>query len=158
MFKFNTCCFTGHRLIRTCDKEVLIKNLNKNILELISKGVFTFITGGALGFDTLAAETLFEIRENKFPHIRVILALPCKNQDELWQEKDKERYRKILAKADDIIYLSESYSPYCMHKRNRFMVDSSRYCIFYLYNNRSGTYKTVKYALEKNLNIINILE
>ena len=39
-------------------------------------GVNTFIDGGALGFDTIAAETVIEMRE-KYQNIKLVMYLPC---------------------------------------------------------------------------------
>ena len=139
-------------------REALVLALDKKICSLIEKGVTNFITGGALGFDTLAAETVLKLRDTRFPNITLSLALPCIEQTKGWNLHQKERYDEILKKANNIHYISKEYTPDCMMKRNMYMVDNSNYCIFYLLNTRSGTYKTVSYAMEQNLEIINILD
>ncbi|MEE1047571.1 MAG: hypothetical protein U0M60_09120 [Clostridia bacterium] len=58
---------------------------------------------------------------------------------------------------DEVYYFSEEYTPECMHKRNRFMVDNSTHCIFYMTHMRGGTAYTVRYALESELNMHNIM-
>ena len=73
-----TCCFTGHRDLY--DDAIEIKqNLKKAIITLIKNDVSNFITGGARGFDTLAAETVIELKKS-YPEIQLILALPCRTQ------------------------------------------------------------------------------
>ena len=43
-----------------------------------------------------------------------------------------------------------------MHKRNRYLVDNSRYCIAYLNQNTGGTYYTVNYAIDNHVQVINL--
>ncbi len=154
--KAKACCFTGHRIIAKQFRENLPYQLKNQICHLIKAGVTDFITGGALGFDTIAAQTILSMRQD-FPQIRLILALPCKDQDKHWKEPNRQQYQNICNSADEIYYISEKYSPTCMMKRNRFMVDHSSHCVFYLTNQRSGTYNTVAYAMEQDLELYNIL-
>ena len=57
-----TCCFTGHRKIPEEEREQLARRLEATVEELIRAGVRYFVAGGALGFDTLAAQTILNIR------------------------------------------------------------------------------------------------
>lgn len=86
----------------------------------------------------------------------MILALPCKNQDTAWNEKQKTIYRGLLDEADEVIYVSNNYTPFCMEKRNQYMIDHSTYCICALLKERSGTSQTVRYARKKGLQIFNV--
>lgn len=150
------CCFTGHRIIRLSDRKTLSGNLSDAIRSLAESGVYNFISGGALGFDTLAADTVISER-NKNPKIRLILTLPCKEQTRGWRKKDMEEYERILSLADEVIYVSEEYYDGCMQKRNRYMVDNSGHCIFYMTSPRGGTAYTVKYAIENELTMHNAM-
>ncbi len=150
------CCFTGHRIIPKEFQEALPRQLEAQIRLLIEEGILDFISGGALGFDTLVAETVLRLRK-EFPQIRLLLALPCRDQAKAWSPSDQQRYQKICQMADWIHYTADRYSSTCMMRRNRFMVDNSCACVFFLTNQRSGTYKTVSYAMEQNLKLYNIL-
>ena len=68
-----TCCFSGHRHLPKQQILHIHNLLVKRILKLIHIGVNTFICGGALGFDTLAALAVLKIR-SIYPHIQLILA------------------------------------------------------------------------------------
>lgn len=129
--------------------------LVKRILKLIHIGVNTFICGGALGFDTLAALAVLKIR-SIYPHIQLILALPSPQQTNGWDSNDIEVYQTILKQANQIIYMSQEHHSGCMHMRNHYMVDNSLYCICYLVNQTGGTAYTVQYAKKKNRHIFNI--
>ena len=148
-----TCCFTGHRIIEKTDINELEKNLSIEIEKLIKRGIIYFNCGGAIGFDTIAAEAVLRLREI-YDNIRLILVLPCRNQDGRWSEENKERYRKIKENADRIIYTSDSYTRNCMQIRNKHLVDHSSVCVAYIRRRRGGTAYTVKYAGESGVEII----
>lgn len=151
----NTCCFTGHRHLPADKIEKIIVNLDKEIENLITSGVTDFISGGATGFDQIAA-SLIVAKKEMGKNIRLIFALPCKNQDALWNEKQKVLYNGLLSEADEIIYVSESYDPFCMKRRNKYMVEHSAYCICALLHEKSGTAQTVRLARKNGLKVINV--
>ncbi|NLO84903.1 MAG: DUF1273 domain-containing protein [Clostridiales bacterium] len=157
MEKSKTCCFTGHRRLPKEKIKQIIIRLNQEVDNLISQGVTDFISGGALGFDQIAASLI--VAKKEMGHdIRLIFALPCRNQDELWSAKQKELYHGLLGEADVIIYVSEDYTDGCMKKRNHYMVNRSGYCICAQLYPASGTAQTVKYARERKLKNINIIK
>lgn len=150
-----TVCFTGHRNIPVQKRKAVVQRLKTELSALINNGYQFFGTGGALGFDTLAALTVLELKKEN-GHIRLILVHPCENQTMGWKEKDIEIYEKIKQQADKVVYTSKEYRKGCMHKRNRHLVDNSSVCICYLTEDTGGTAYTVNYARSKNLTIINI--
>lgn len=154
-FKYQTCCFTGHRYIAPQYIEAVYETTKEVISMLASKGVKYFGTGGALGFDTIAAQAVLSVKD-VYPEIKLILVLPCENQTKYWKQTDIDVYNDILAKADKVKYLSKTYYDGCMQKRNRHLVDCSSYCVCYLKKHTGGTAYTVSYAKSKNLKIINV--
>lgn len=153
--KENACCFSGHRFIASGELNALSIKLTEKIKELILKGVVNFCSGGAIGFDTIAAETVIGLKK-EFPFINLVLILPCKEQDKFWTEKDKVRYDLIKKSADKTVYVSENFFNGCMQKRNRRLVDISDFCISYLKDDKGGTFYTVNYAERNGLKIYNI--
>ena len=150
--------FTGHRTIAKNKFPLLTNALHKTINTLIGKGVTTYITGGALGFDTLAATAVLQARKVN-PGIRLLLALPCTDQDAAWHENDKNTYRHILANADETIYVSNRpHFKGCMELRNRYLIEHSGSLIAYMTRKRSGSAQTVRLAHEKGLTVINLAE
>lgn len=152
-----TCCFTGHREIPAGKYAEIKKRLEKEIEILIHQDVIYFTDGGALGFDTLAALTVLEFRK-QYPQIKLIMVLPCKEQDKMWSDSDKRIYASILERADKIIYTSEYYHRGCMHIRNRYLADCSGHCIAYLEKPTGGTAYTVNYIQKKGIKVINVAE
>ena len=86
-----TVCFTGHRNIPLLKRKAVAQRLKTELTDLINNGYQFFGAGGALGFDTLAAQTVLELKKD-YKHIRLILVLPCENQTRGWKEKDIETY------------------------------------------------------------------
>lgn len=150
-----SCCFTGHRRLPPLDVMEIQKSVQKEIIRLYKSGVTHFIAGGALGFDTLAAITVLNLSLTH-PEIKLTLALPCKDYRSKWLNKDFELTERIISRAYKTVFVSEKYSRECMHKRNRYMVDHSDYCIGYASGKISGTAATIRYAKQKGLKIINI--
>lgn len=153
-----TACFTGHRVIRTTDRPVMGKRLHEAIDLCIENGIRWFLCGGALGFDTLAAQKVLELQDSKYPYIRLGLALPCFDQTAHWPLNDIDIYESIKERADKVIYTSDgNYFDGCMAVRNRFMVDSSRIVMYYQYKSWGGTVGTVRYAEEKGKLLLNVM-
>ena len=155
--KEKTCCFSGHRDITADEYPDIAYQLELKVFDLVSQGFTSFYDGGAIGFDTLAAKTVIKAREI-FPHVKLNLILPCKDQDKKWKGPDRNEYKDILSKADYIEYVSERYTLNCIFRRNRRIVDSSSVCLCYLNKNKGGTAYTVAYAKNQGVRIINIAE
>lgn len=151
----HTCCFSGHRRIPNRDLFIVKQKLMEAIISAIKDGYIYFSAGGALGFDTLAAQTVLEMKKH-YAQIRLILVLPCLSQARYWREQDISEYERIKKSADKVVYTSLKYSYDCMHKRNRYLVENSSLCICYLKEQSGGTAYTVKYAESQGLNIINV--
>ena len=155
--KNHSCCFTGHRWLPKEKLGQILKRLDLEVENLINQGVAEFVSGGALGFDQIAA-SLIVTKKKIHPKIRLILALPCKNQDARWNDEQKRLYCGLFTEADEVIYVSEEYFDGCMAARNRYMVDRTAYCICAQLRSRSGTGQTVRYMREQGLWIINVAE
>jgi len=152
-----TCCFTGHRELPFLKRKMIARKLEQTVTGLIQSGVQYFGAGGALGFDTLAAQTVLNLKK-EYPHIKLILVLPCLSQTRGWKEQDVRIYETIKAEADKVVYTSQQYTQDCMHKRNRHLVDHSGVCVCYLTKDKGGTAYTVNYAKKQGLEVINLAE
>lgn len=155
--KNKTCCFTGHRQLPPGERAVITNKLECTITTLYQTGVCYYGAGGALGFDTLAAQAVLHLRES-CPGMKLILVLPCLTQTRGWRPEDVAEYKRIKAQADKVVYTSQQYTPDCWHKRNRHLVDNSGICVCYLTKSDGGTAYTVRYAESKRLEVINIAE
>ena len=172
-------CFTGHRALYGYDwnnelNKMLFSNIYKTIENLIlQSGVFkfNFYCGGALGVDQMAATAVLHLRK-KYKGvytIKVILAIPYKDQPSIWKGISKERYLSHTRLADELVYVDTidkyrvkstkvgEHHPTKLLNRNKYMLDQSDVLIA-VYNKTSqkgGTYHCVKNAIDRgNIRII----
>lgn len=151
----STVCFTGHRHIPLDAAPRLPSLLERVICGLCERGATTFRAGGAMGFDTVAALKVLDMKE-RYPQIRLELILPCRDQTAGWDEISRKTYQYILAKADAHRYLFDWYVEGCMLARNRALVQGSDVCVAYCIHNRGGTAYTCAQALKAGLELINL--
>lgn len=101
-----TCYFASYRMIPKKKYSELQRELMFKIIELIHEGVCCFYTRNIPGFDMMAALTVLNIKK-WFPHIKLIFALPYKDQTKDRSNADKKIHNHILDQADMVAYLSE---------------------------------------------------
>ncbi|MBE6553839.1 MAG: DUF1273 domain-containing protein [Ruminococcaceae bacterium] len=148
-------CFTGHRDIPEEDYLRLANTLEDILRKLIEEGATEFRTGGARGFDTLAALKVLLLRKS-YPQIRLELILPCPTQTRGWSQNDTALYKQILAQADAYRYIGPSYYNGVLQMRNRALVAGADICVAYLrHSHGGGTAYTAALALREGLRLIN---
>ena len=154
----SSCCFTGHRYIPAGLEPLLAERLQSGIDYLCDNtSISTYYVGGALGFDTMAAEAVIRKRD-RCSSVRLVLVIPCEDQALRWCTEDKEHYRQIKDAADEIVCLGKHYYRGCMHVRNRYLVDHSGICFCYLTKRMGGTAYTVNYARRKEVPVFNMAD
>lgn len=170
-----TIAFTGHRPNKLYGYDLSNDNYNKlktelnKILEyeIYTNDADTFITGGALGFDTLAFDVCDELISQYGGH--QILAIPFKNQADKWFKESVIKYNQMKSNST-CIYVDEQkenkdysvkgtiagkYHPAKMQKRNEWMVDKCDLLIGCWDGiKRGGTWNCLKYAKSLNKEII----
>ena len=149
------CAFTGHRTI----KKEHIKPLGSLLLRAINfaynSGCRTFLTGGAVGFDTEAARAVVNFRISH-PDVRLVSILPCVNQDERWSMSDKNNYYYLLGASDEVVYLYDEYVDGCLKERNLRLATDCDILIAYVSRTNSGAAQTVRMAEKQNKEIYNL--
>lgn len=98
-----TCCFTGHRHLPAGEEEAIWQRVQEHLIPLLEQGVRYFGVGGALGFDTLVAEKLLDLRR-QYPQIRVILVLPFRGYQSRWTAAQQARAARIESRVDKVVY------------------------------------------------------
>ncbi len=159
-----SCSFTGHRDLSAQEKRALVPKLRSTVLYLISQGVTEFHTGGAEGFDTLAAGVVHEISQTH-EGIRLVLELPYERSfsREADTSQKKRFYEYIKSVADEVNIHEKKPSGKleaveCLYKRNRVLMNKSYYCVCYMREPVGGTVYTVNYAKTLDCLIINLAE
>lgn len=153
------CCFTGHRIIPNEKIYSLKQDLKFNIENLIiNYNISEFIHGCAMGFDLMAAREVLNLRQ-KYHFIKLYSIVPYLNQTNGWHHNLKTEYNNILFNSDSVLVLNKRYNSQCLFERNRYMVDNSSHCIYYIERkkqNSGGTAYTVSYASKCNIILHNV--
>ncbi len=165
--KNTTLAFTGNRKLTSKDNrpfDVLMVDIYDHLERIIEReylenGIRTFISGMALGFDTICAIIVSRLR-GKFPDIQFVAAVPFFEQAKKYSLSDKEQYQQLLDAADVIVVVGGySFSNNAYHKRNDFMIKNSCKLIAY-YDGapRSGTGSTIRKAKSLGLEVYNLYD
>jgi len=149
------CSFTGHRLIKKEHASGLEALLMRSIEYAYSEGCRDFFSGGAVGFDTLAAREVIRFRLSH-PDARLLIVIPCKNQSESWSSSQISLYEYTLINADEVEYIADIYTDGCMKERNQRLADLSDMMIAYVNRPYSGAAQTVRMAAKDGKPVYNL--
>lgn len=152
----SSCCFTGHRDLPHNSVTEIYANL-VHTLKILYKnyGVRTFISGGAIGFDLLAAEAVLELKRS-YSDVKLIFALPCIDHTKKWGDAAVTKFRMLSLCADQTVYVSQYYYSGCMHVRNKYMLERSQFCIAYCKKTSGGSYHTLREAKKMNKTVLEL--
>lgn len=142
-------------MIPEAEQGRLRRRLVEAVETLYSDGCRTFCAGGALGFDRMAADTVLALRQ-KYPDLRLLLMVPCRDQAARWSAGDRAIYERQLRDADEVRVLSERYFDGCMRERNRQMVAIASVCVAYVTSLHSGSAQTVRMAEARGIPVIHL--
>lgn len=99
------------------------------------------LTGMALGVDQWAAEICLNMG------IPFVAAVPFDDQDKIWPPHSKAKYQWLLAKAFQVVKVSQGpFSPQKMQARNQWMVNSAHMVIAVWNGTQGGTANCLGYA------------
>lgn len=154
-----TVAFSGHRTskidIGTAD---LCSNIFYTIRDLYENhGYDTFISGMAIGFDTLAALAVLDLQVIH-PDVKLVAAVPFMGQELRYSCDDKETYSEILAQCNEVCLLSDYYHAGVYHRRNDFMVANCSTLVCYFNGSEGGTKYTVEKAEREGRRVINLYQ
>lgn len=153
-----TVCFTGHRTVPESDYVSLNRVLLEEIQNQIDRGATVFRTGGAQGFDTMAALAVLSKKQTN-PQIQLHLILPCPTQTKGWRKNDVILYEQICACADAVHYVNPFYFNGLLQLRNRRLIEGADVCIAYLRaSGGGGTGYTSALAVKEGLEYINLCD
>ncbi len=149
----NTLCFSGHRYYAAAPDDEA--RLAAAVEAAFADGYRTFISGMASGFDLAAAEAVVRLRA-RAAEVVLVAAIPFAGQPGGYTPADRVRYDAILAAADRTEVLAERYFHGCYLRRDDWMVERSGRVICWYDGSSSGTRYTVRRALARGLEIVNI--
>ena len=159
----SACAFTGHRPGKLPWKNdesdlrcvALKAKLYAAVESAIQENAEHFICGMALGCDSYCAEAVIKLKE-MHGDITLEAAIPYSGQADNWGEYNRRRYERILSLCDKTTVIQESYSPSCMMRRNRYMVDRSSVLVACYDGKPGGTWNTIRYAMDKHVEVIQL--
>ena len=158
-----TCCFTGHRPnklpwgSREDDPRcaALKAELLARVEGLYLAGYRHFLCGMALGCDMLFADAVLALRE-QYGDLTLEAAIPCGTQPDKWRLPERQRYNALLDRCDRVKVLQIAYTPDCMMRRNRYMIDRSSLLLACFNGSPGGTMNTILYAQRRGLQVITV--
>jgi len=158
-----SCCFTGHRPGKLpwgyCEEDPRCLALKRRIADAAeaacAEGFRHFLCGMALGCDLYFCEIVLALRE-RYPDITVEAAIPCPTQADAWSPAQRARYRRLVDACDFETVVSAGYTPYCMQRRDRYMVDHSSLLIAAFDGTPGGTQYTMQYAMSRGVSIVDL--
>ncbi len=157
------CAFTGHRPERlpwgTDETDprcrALRVLLQKSVELAYARGFRTFLCGMARGCDWYFAETVLALqRAGRAPQAELVAMVPCPSQSGSWTAAERARYGALLRACSRVEVLEPVYSPGCMLRRNRQMVQRASLLISVFDGGRGGTAATVRYARELGVAVL----
>lgn len=158
-----SCCFSGHRPAKLPWGEdeddsrcrALKARLRDALDAAYEAGYRHFICGMAQGCDLYFCELALALRQ-RHGDVSVEAAIPCPTQADGWPRPQQERYRRLVAACDYETLVQSSYSPGCMQRRNRYMVDHASMLLAVHDGQPGGTRRTMEYAMRRGLQIVDI--
>ena len=161
--KQSSCCFTGHRpgkLPWGYDEEdtrclALKGKMADAVGSAYEEGYRHFLCGMAQGCDLYFCECVLVLRA-AHPDVTVEAAIPCPTQADAWPAEARARYARLVAACDLETLVAERYSPACMQRRDRYMVDHAALLIAAFDGSAGGTRYTIEYAMTRGLEIVDL--
>lgn len=158
-----SCCFTGHRPNklpwRYDESDPRCLALKRRIADAVesayAEGFRHFLCGMAQGCDLYFCECVLALRQHH-PEVTVEAAIPCPTQADSWPEEQRTRYARLVSACDLETLVSACYTPACMLRRDRYMVDRAALLIAAFDGTAGGTRYTVEYAMRQGVSIVDL--
>ena len=160
---YKRCAFTGYRPQKmpwgfneeasAC--RAFKARLKEQIEQLIGEGYAHFISGGAMGMDTWAAEAVLELKE-RYPWILLEMVSPFDGQASRWDAGYQQRHDRLYELADITTATGHAYTKGCMFRRNRYLVDNSDVLLAAYDGQAGGTAMTCEYARQNGVQVMEL--
>ncbi|MFR2157168.1 MAG: SLOG family protein [Evtepia gabavorous] len=106
------------------------------------------------GADLYFCQAVLDLRQ-RHPEVTLEAAIPFAGQADHWSAADQRRRMTLLDQCDLETVVQHTYTPGCMNRRNRYMVDRSSLLIA-VYDGipQGGTLNTLSYAMGKGVRTV----
>ena len=157
----HSCGFTGHRpqklpwgMNETDARCLALKQeLAARLDAIYALGYRHFLCGMAIGCDMYFAEAVLALRE-KYGDVTLEAAIPFGDQPGRWSAELRRRYNRLIDSADKVTVLQYGYTPDCMMRRNRYIVDHASLLLACYDGKPGGTMSTILYAERSEVKVI----
>ena len=157
----HSCCFTGHRpqklpwgMNEDDPRCISLKaELDARLTAIYELGYRHFLCGMAIGCDMFFAEAVLKLKE-QHDDVTLEAAIPFGDQPGRWGQALRRRYNGLIDSADKVTVLQYGYTPDCMMRRNRYMVDRSSLLLACYDGRPGGTMHTILYAERSGVKVI----
>ncbi len=156
--------FTGNRQI-TAPRGVYVddlcglisESLSRVLEELYHEGKRIFLSGGAVGFDLLAAEAVLRLRE-RCSDVQLVVVVPFIGQELKYSPSQRQRYDRVVSMADRVVVLEPKYSIAAYHLRNEYLIEHSSFVVAYSNGRGRGTASTLSRAIANGVKYLNVFD
>lgn len=137
------CCFCGHRNIIQSDIKTMAEGKLRDLIQ--NQNFNTFYSGGMGEFDIMCENIVRRLKDD-FLHIKLCRII----------YRYSSNLKEIQELFDEIIIadLGNVYYKQLIVERNKWMVNKSDALICCVHKNEGGAYLMMKYAKDKNKQII----
>ena len=109
----------------------------------------------ARGCDQYFAEAVLACRAAGTAPEAILTAMaPCPSQKDGWSAEEQARYDVLLAACSAVEVLEPVYTPGCMLRRNRAMVQRASLLISVFDGTPGGTASTLRFAAKQGIEIL----
>lgn len=117
--------------------------IRKQLEEMLDKGLEWVLISGQLGTELWAAELVYEMQLEQYPHLKLGVITAFIDQEEGWKDENKEWYEEILMQADfvDSVSKKKYENPNQLRVKNAFLIQKSDAMILFYDNEKTGSPK-----------------
>lgn len=148
-----TVCFFGHRYID--DYLEISEKIYKIAKQLIQEKEYVeFLVGRDGDFDLIVASAIRRaVKEFNYGNSSLIWILPY---DRAEFENNRQAYEAYYDSIEICVASAKAHPKAAIKIRNRYMIDRSNLCIFYVSKSNGGAYQALRYAEKQDKKIINL--
>lgn len=158
--------FTGHRPEKIAGwsgdpvgvERAIRKEVSKHIRALALEGAEEFVSGMAPGFDLWAADELLRLRDEGVvgEGVRLVAAVPYPQFSASFDESQRVLYEKVVARAEEVVYVAPQYVRGCYQRRNDLLVERADVVLAYYEGTEGGTRYTFERGAKMGRRVVNI--
>ena len=146
-------CFFGHRFIDNHSK--ISEEIYEIVKQLIKEKEYVEFRVGRDGdFDLIVASAIRRaIKEFDYGNSSLIWVLPYDKAEFVNNRQAYESYYNSVEICEES---AKAHPKAAISIRNRYMIDRSDVCVFYVSKSSGGAYQALRYAEKQDMKIINL--